>query len=190
MGSYTGIADVSRSILELLRNKCAPEPIKKAETIGLCAPNDRGNNILGLYLYNIEENPESYSQKKIVLDKEHFKDAPISFNLYYMIYAFSESEVNAKLIDEQRILGKAIQVLNDYKRVPSEYLMGTFAESNEIIELQSIMMPVDDRVKVWSLFNLPYHISYFYKVGPIFMESDVIRSVKRVTSADISVTQK
>ena len=58
MGSYTIIADVSRSIVEMLRKTMIPEPIQKEEEIGLCSPNDRGNHILGIYLYDLDENPE------------------------------------------------------------------------------------------------------------------------------------
>ena len=190
MGSYTVIADVSRSIIEILRSRLVPEPVKKAETIGLCPPNDRGNNILGLYLYDIEENPDTRSREKIILDKEHYKDPPISLNLYYMLFAYSDSEPITRSIDEQRILARAIQQLNDNRRIPEEYLQGTVKENHENIDIQMINIGLDEKVKIWSLFNQPYKISAFYKVGPVFMEADKIKSFKRVTEVNISVQQK
>ena len=98
MGNYTIIADVSRSILELLKTNLVPEPIKKTENIGVCAPNDRGNHILGLYLYDIDQNPESRSMERIVLDKEHYKDPPMSLNLYYMLFAYSDTDLITRAI--------------------------------------------------------------------------------------------
>lgn len=190
MGSYTAIADVSRSIIELLKNELVPEPIKKQESIGLCPPNDRGSNILGLYLYNMEENPDTRSREKIVLDKEHFKDPPMSLNLYYMLFAYSDSEPLTRTIDEQRILGKAIQKLNDYRRIPEKYLMGTIKENNEIIDIQMVNLSLEEKVKTWSLFSQPYKISAFYKVGPIYIEADNIKSFKRVTEVNISIQEK
>ena len=190
MGSYTVMADVSRSILELLKSNLVPEPIKKVENIGVCAPNDRGNNILGLYLYNIDENPESRSMERIILDKEHYKDAPMSINLYYMLFAYSDTDLSTRAVDEQRILGKAIQVLNENSQIEKEYLMGTLKETEETVSLSMINMSLEEKVRIWSLFNQPYRISAFYKVGPIFLESDKIKTFKRVQKVDISVHQK
>ena len=190
MGNYTIIADVSRSILELLKNNLVPEPIKKAENIGVCAPNDRGNNNLGLYLYDIDENPESRSMERIILDKEHYKDAPMSLNLYYMLFAYSETDLITRAIDEQRILGKAIQTLNENAQIEKEYLVGTLKENEETVAIHMINMSLEEKVRIWSLFNQPYRISAFYKVGPIFLESDKVKTVKRVQKVDISVHRK
>ncbi len=190
MGNYTVIADVSRSILELLKKNLVPEPIKKAENIGVCAPNDRGTHILGIYLYDIDENPESRSMERVILDKEHYKDPPMSLNLYYMLFAYSDTDLNTRAIDEQRILGKAIQKLNEDAQIAKEYLMGTLKENEELIPIHMINMSLEEKVRIWSLFNQPYRISTFYKVGPIFLESDKIKTLKRVQKADISVYQK
>jgi hypothetical protein len=190
MGSYSAIADVSRSIVEMLRTNLVPEPIKKAETIGVCAPNDRGNNVLSLCLYNIEENTEMRSQPKIVLDKNHLKDPPISMNLYYMLFAYSDSEISTRFIDEQRIIGKAIQQLNDNRVLPNSYLIGTVRENNESILIQNVNINLDEKVKIWSLFNQPYRLAAFYKVGPVFIESTTIKNISRVVQTDISVEQK
>ena len=190
MGNYTIIADVSRSILELLKDNLVPEPIKKAENIGVCAPNDRGNHILGIYLYDIDENPESRSMERIILDKEHYKEPPMSINLYYMLFAYSDTDLITRAIDEQRILGKAIQKLNEDGLIAKEYLMGTLKENDENVPIHMINMSLEEKVRIWSLFNQPYRISAFYKVGPIFLESDKIKTFKRVQKVDISVHQK
>lgn len=190
MGGYTVIADTSSSIIELLRNTLSPEPIKKPETIGLCQPNERGNFLLGVYLYNVTENPEMFSQKKRLIDPEHYMEPPMSFFLHYMIFAHSESEISTRLIDEQRILGKAIQQLNNFRRIPKEYLIGTLKENEEPVDIQGVSVSVDEKVKIWSLFNQPYHTSFFYKAGPIFMDTDMIKSIKRVTSAEFTIGQK
>ena len=66
----------------------------------------------------------------------------------------------------------------------------TLKENEETVSLSMINMTLEEKVRIWSLFNQPYRISAFYKVGPIFLESDKIKTVKRVQKVDISVHQK
>lgn len=190
MGSYTVIADVSRSIIEMLSATMVPEPIQKKELIGVCPPNDRKNCLLGIYLYDIDENPEQRSQEKAYLDREHYKNPPMSINLYYMLFACSDADPANRIYDEQRILGRAIQQMNENQRLPQEYLKGTLKETKEIVNLSMISVPLEEKAHIWSLFQQSYHICVFYKAGPIFLESTKIHQVKRVTEVRISIQGK
>lgn len=190
MGSYTVIADTSNTIVEILRKTMTPEPIEKPESIGLCQPDDRNGFLLGVYLYQIQENMEMFSQEKITLDEIHYKNPPMSFYLDYMIFVHSESEINTRLIDEQRIIGRAIQQMNNHRKVPERFLMGTLKENQERIYIQAMTLSLEERSKIWSLFHQPYRTCFFYRAGPVFLDTDFIKDVKRVVSAEISIQQK
>lgn len=190
MGSYTVIADTSKTLIGLLRSNLVPEPVKKAESIGLCHPDEKGGCILGLYLYHMEENQEVKNQEKIILDKEHFKNPPTSLNLYYMLFVHSESEISARAIDEQRIMGRAIQVLNDNTRMNQEDLLGSLQINNEILDLQNLVLTTEEKTKIMGLFQRKSVLTHFYKVGPIFIDSEKVHRIRRVVSADISIHPK
>lgn len=190
MGSYTAIADAGRSLIELLRREMVPEPLAKGEDIGLCSPDEKGGAVLGLYLYDIEENPETKNQEKIMVDKEHIKNPPTSLNLYYMLFVSSESEIASRAIDEHRIMGRAIQVLNDNNRIGAEYLMGTLKENEEPFDIQGLVLTYEEKEKVYQLFEKRLFTAFFYKAGPVFIESEKIRRVRRITDADIRVGHK
>lgn len=190
MGTYTVISDASCSLLEVLRKTVSPEPISKPETIGLCQPNDRGGNILGIYLYDVKENETMRSQERLRLDAEHYKEPPLSFYLNYMIFVHSSSEAATRMIDEQRILGRVIQQLNNYRRIPGRYMAGSLKDSNEPLEIQPLTLTIDERVKIWSLFNQPYRTSCFYQIGPVYMDTEMIKTTKRVVSAEFDIRQK
>lgn len=189
MSGYTVIADVSNTLIKLLRSTLTPEPIKNPETIGLCQPNEMGGLVLGLTLYDIVENPEMYSQNKIQIDSEHYKDPPMSYFLHYMLFARSQSELSARHTDEQRILGRALQQMNNFRRIPSCFFSGMLEEENVVLDVQGISLTVDEKTKIWTLFTQPYHISFYYKVGPIFLDTDLIKSVKRITNAKFVIKQ-
>lgn len=196
MAEYTVIADVSKSIIEAIKDGMIPEPIKNAELIGVCPPNDRGNIKIGIYLYNFDENPEPHSQSKIFLDKEHYKDPPMSLNLYYMLYAYSDAELMNRSYEEQRILGRAMQQLSDNRRLQTKYLCGELIngdlpdEKQRSVDIQMINLTLEEKVRIWSLFNQPYKSSAFYKVGPVFIDSRRVRSTKRVTEVEVHLKQK
>ena len=190
MGLYTVISDTSCSILEMLRKTVSPEPISKPETIGLCQPNERGNNILGIYLYDVKEAEGMRSQERIKLDDKHYKEPPQSFYLNYMIFVHSTSEVATRMIDEQRILGRVLQQMNNYRRVPDEFLVGSLKENNEVLQIQLLSLTADEKSKIWSLFNQPYKTSVFYQVGPVYMDTELIKTTTRVTDAEFRIQQK
>lgn len=190
MGSFTVIADVSRSVLALLRSALVPDLVKKEEMIGLCPPHDRESVQLGLYLYDMDENPEMRSQERQYLDKEHYKNPPMSLNLYYMLYACSDADLAVRALDEQRIMGRAIQQLNDYRRLPQENLCGTLLGSGAEIELQMIALTFEEKVRIWSLFNQPYRLCAYYKAGPVLLDCAVVRQTKRVTDARFVLKEK
>lgn len=190
MADYTAIADTSETIIELLRKNLVPEPIKNPQDIGLCRPDDRGNYVLGLQLYHIEENQEVKNQNKEYLDQEHYINPPTSLNLYYMLFVKSQAELSRKAIDEQRILGKAIQVLDDNSRIEAEDLKGSLMESNAVIDVQNLVMPFADAASIYNMFDRTFILSAFYKVSPVFIDMEKVRTVKRVTSAQIFVNSK
>ena len=49
MGLYTAFAEVSASIVSLLRDTVSPEPLTKPEQIGICSPKERGNYTVGVF---------------------------------------------------------------------------------------------------------------------------------------------
>lgn len=190
MGNYSVIADAGKSIISLLRREMIPEPVMKAEDIELCSPDEQSNSIIGLHLYDIEENPEVRNGEKIVIDREHFKNPPTSLNLYYMVFVKMKSESTSKAIDEQILIGKTIQVLNDNGRIQSYDLEGTLNENDEFLDMQSIVLTFEEKQKIYSLFENKKFLSCFYKVGPVFIDSEKIRRVKRVSQAIFDIKDK
>ncbi|OEF97127.1 DUF4255 domain-containing protein [Desulfuribacillus alkaliarsenatis] len=180
MDSYEVIADVSRSLVELLRKNLTPEPVAKEELIGLCPPYEAGNYILGLHMYNIEEKKNMGTQRMLNISPGVQKDPPIPLMLYYMLTVYSKTELANRAIDEQRILGRAMQVFHDFSKL----------KGNPHIEISAIQMSMDDKAKIWSIFNQPYQLSLYYSVGPVYLESDIIRDTKPVVDFKVDIQSK
>jgi len=50
IGGYTAIADAGASLVKLLREHMAPDPIPRSDLIGIASPADKGDLALTLYL--------------------------------------------------------------------------------------------------------------------------------------------
>ena len=122
MASYTIIADIGNAIVQLLRDHLVPGIIVNTENIGLCTPSDRGDIVLGINLYDIREN-----QTIVITDMQpkglkQLKYPSTFYDLYYMITAYSSSDIKFRSAEDQKILGKVLQVLKDHPIFTAEQL--------------------------------------------------------------------
>ncbi len=179
MGGYTAISDAGKTIVDFLRAKCVP-PIEKPELIGLCGPDDMGSFVLGVCLYDIEEKTELRMGRDIVIDETHVKNPPSALDLHYMIFTALKSDIAVRAADEQRILGSVFQKLADSR------IIGEQADINISFENK----PYEDKIKIWTAYNLPPKQCLFYRVSGLTIDSEVIREVRRVTEAEISIKQR
>lgn len=183
MGGYTAISDAGKTIVDFLRAKCVP-PIEKPELIGLCAPDDTGNFILGVCLYDIEEKTELRMGRDIVIDEAHVKNPPSVLDLHYMIFTALKSDIAVRAADEQRILGSVFQKLADSR------IIGEQTDSTDSINISFENKPYEDKIRIWTAYNLPPKQCLFYRVSGLTIDSEIIREVRRVTEAEISVKQR
>lgn len=190
MGQYSVIAEVSQSILELLRREMTPHIIKKYEQIALCAPSKQEDVKVGIHLYDVMENSDFVSRSMIQKDGGTLQFPPQSLTLYYLVTVYSSADKYSKAIDEQRLLGKVMQVLGDHNRLEGDQLIGSLQEQQEGFEIIRENLKYEDKIKLWQFPNIPYQLSMVYKVQPVRLESNRIKQVSRVKQVDIGLDPK
>ena len=191
MAKYTVLADAGKAIVDMLKDQMTPEPVAKPENIGLCDPKERGSFVVGVHPYDVEYLSESANRDPIHLPDGNIQDPPVSYQVKYMISVSSKVEVANRSLEEQRILGKIMQIFADNKNLPEKYMTGTLKMSDEPIGISMQKIDLEEKVKIWSMFNEPYKISVFYTVGPINIDSSIIRvPSKRVTSVNLKGIKK
>lgn len=178
---YTAIADVSRALTELIRGGIVPELITKSDFVGLCSPANSGDFQLGIYLYNVEES-ESYrlsGRQNSGLYKQKYP--PIVLDLEYMITPYYKSDVKFLAEEEQAVLGKIIQVINDNNQIDFP--------NGEVVMLSLSNPSLDDRQKIWN-GSTPYRTSIFVSAKAVVVESAKEKTVSRVTDVTIQTDIK
>ena len=179
MSKYSIIADINKGILNLLRDKLVPEPVDKYESIGICEPKERGGYIVGLHPYDIREDRSGAQAEPRVLPDGGVQDPPMMIEMNYMISVSSKAELETKAMDEARIIGRIIQAFKDNPTIPSRYMPETADPNMAAVPISMLPLQMEEKVKVWTMFGETYKLSVFYIVGPIAIESEIIRKPRR-----------
>lgn len=174
----------------MLRAGTVPEPVAKAEQIGICAPQDRGGFVVGLHLYDLKENTEMRQTQSILLPDGSLQNPPGSYTLSYILSVASKGETATRALDEQRILGRALQILQDNPRLPEAHMPPKLRAAGETPALELVPLDLEEKVKVWTMFSEPYHACVFFNITPVLVESTVIRKPStRVTRVGLDARQ-
>ena len=191
MAKYSVISDVSRTIVDLLQAELVPEPVAQAEQIGVCDPHDRGNFVVGVHIYDISESGEARASGPVLQPDGSLRNPPVALNLSMMISIASKAEKETRTIDEQMIMGRVIQVMEDNKRLPERYMPPALRSAGEVIRVSNVPMELEEKTKIWTMFSESYKLSVFYKVGPVLLESAVVtRPAPRVREVRLGTEQK
>ncbi len=189
MGSYTVITETGNALVRLLRKELVPQIIQNADAIGLATPADRGDLTLCVHLYDVSES-EDYRQSGMVSDGiKRQKYPPVYLSLSYMITAFSASDVKFRAEEEQRIMGRVIQIFRDYGVLDTESMEFISGKGREGVRLEMRKLEMDEKIKLWNFPNLAVKPSLFYKVGPVSIESSKTRDIQRVGSVEFRVEE-
>ncbi len=180
MGKYTMFAEVGEALLGLLRGELAPELLQNPESVALCAPPDRGDAQLGLFLYDVQENEELQTTRPVEIDRNRTRLAPRFYSMFYMMTVYSNAEPKFRAVDEARVLGRALQALNAAPRLDAREVSGDMGAAEPFLNITMLQMNMEEKMRIWTFPNLPYRLSVCLKVAPVEIESSRVRTVRRV----------
>lgn len=184
MSDFSIISEVSNEILKLLRDNICPELIQSPESIKLVSPAEKNADFqLGLYLYDIQELRE-YQQVEMVRingNKARYPSKPL--NLFFALYINGKSQMMSDAENEQRILGRVLQILMDNAILKDIEMEGE--ESRAAITL--LTLSFEDKTKLWSVLNMPYQLAVYFSVSPVILSSRRLYTFSRVLETDYQV---
>lgn len=186
MGDFNIISEVSNSILKTLRENLCPELIQSPESIMLTTPSDKNADFqLGLYLYDIQEMREYRQTEYVRISPSKRKLPPKPLNLYYAVYINSKSQMSVDAENEQRILGRVMQILMDYPILPEE-----LTDEDEMAPTITVQtMSFEEKSKLWSVLNIPYQLAIYFSAAPVLLSSRKVSSFTRVVDAGFQTEQ-
>ncbi len=186
---HTAIAEVGNFLVKRLRAYMVPETLMNPDQIGLCSPEERGDLVLGLYLYDIRESDEIRDASLIALDASRQRYPSSYLNLYYMVTAYSKGDLKYRAEEEQKLLGRVVQVFASYPTLDELSGAGETAGAPVVPAIVMQNLSLEDKLRIWTVPNVSYRTSLFYRVGPVEIESERVRKIGRVTSAEFKMEQ-
>lgn len=184
MGTYNAIRDVSEILkgvldtgLDEVGASCVVHDLVTTPAVGMT---------LTLTLYEVAEDPSARNRpdlRVMVNDKVETRRPPAALLLRYLITAWS-----GNILDDQRILGRAIQTLYDQAIISGPLLAGTsLIDADEAVVVTMIQQTIEDRTHVWRAYDKAYRLSVNYEVRVMRLES---KQAPRVTSQIRSRSQR
>ena len=175
MSRYSVIADVSEALLDVLVARLAPgtgpddEAVRVEEgQIGLGSPKtaDDGSR-LTLYLYKVAPNGHVTNRDHVEREAGVFERPPLGLDLYYLLTAHPQSSDRRGIVDQHKLLGRAIQVLRD-RSVMTGVLPG-----EEDVRLSVYPESEPEVTDVWSTFSeTPYQPSVVLLVSAVRVDPE------------------
>ena len=186
MGDFSVISEVSNAILKTMRDNLCPELIQSPEAIMLTIPSDKNADFqLGLYLYDIQEMREYRQTEYVRINHSQRRLPPKPLNLYYALYINSKSQLTVDAENEQRILGRVMQILMDHPILPED-----ITEEDDLgVTITFQTMSFEEKSKLWSVLSMPYQLAIYFSVSPVLLSSRKISSFTRVVDAAFGTEQ-
>ena len=192
MANYSIISDLGNEIVKLLRKNLCPEPITNPENILLCPPFEKGDFTLGIHLYDIQEDADFQQLNMINISETKRRYPPLPLTLYYMITVNSQSHISSKSIDEQRILGRVLQVLYDNPVFSITNIQPNAESTDTEIYLTPNTLQLEEKSRLWSNSGSgnSSKLALYYKAAPILIDSERTTESRRVVSVDVNLFDK
>lgn len=186
MADFSVVADVSAGLLRLLRAQMCPSPVSAPESIRLAAPTDKNGDFqLGLYLYDLRELGE-YRAGALQRGADNIRRRPPRpLTLHYMLFLNSKAQMATGAEAEQRILGRALQVLSDYPAVDVNELHPYSPEPEEAAAISMLTLTFEEKTKIWAALSTPYQLGIYFSVSPLMLSSRREESFARVREVEI-----
>lgn len=184
MANYNIVSDIGEAIVKLLREGMVPDIIPNTEGIGVCHPFDKGDVSLGVCLYDIRRNNDIDTTERIAVGADKLRAPSFFLDLYYMITAYSSSDIKFRSLEEAKIIGRAIQLIEGNPVIKPELYGNAFANMRFQPRLEMLDLDNEEKHRIWNIPDTPYKLSVFYKVYPVEIESERVKSITRVSGTD------
>jgi len=184
MGDHSIIADVNDVLVRLLTTGMQsafptdPPDISLKSPSEVATDGDTGKRQVSLFLFRVVEDADLGNRAAAEADPTSERRLPLQLRLHYLVTPYSKDRA-----DEHRIFGRALQVLHDHDSLDESDTTaerGNFAGSDDELRLVFRPLDIEAATQVWNALSIPYRLSACYEVGPVAIDSQRAREVRRV----------
>jgi hypothetical protein len=122
---------------------------------------------ISLWLYRVTRDPDLLNRPpdRTTPNLQPWPALPV--HLYYLI-----TPMMATTEDKQTLLGRVLQVFNDYSIIQGADLQGTLAQNDQELRVTLEALTHDEISRIWMALEEHYDLSVTYEVQVISIDSD------------------
>jgi hypothetical protein len=132
---------------------------------------------LNLFLYQVLENPHAKNQPWESLSAADQRYPPLALNAYYMLTPYASDMISA-----HQVLSHAMGLLHDRSIISGAQLLGTLSTVVEQLAIVLVPTTLEELTRIWNALQSPYRLSVCYEVRIALIQSEIQRTVSRVTT--------
>jgi len=174
VSEFTAIRATSRTLQALLEDhitnsaeaQLSGVPIELASPRELRSPDEANpTNVVSLWLYRVSRNPDLLNRSPVRDEQGQHRHA-LPIELFYLVAPITPFPEN-----EQALLGRVLQVLNDHATVRGTDLTDDLAGEDTELRITLETLTLEELTRVWNALDEPYQLSVSYRVQVIEVES-------------------
>lgn len=185
----SAVYSISSALVKLLRQGLVPDFVHDRGEIQLCSPREPGNAVVGIYLYDMEENRENQISGMIGAGDSLYYP-PAILRLHFMVTAYFQGDLRYRSEEEQRILGRVLQIFHDNPILESDGKGRIFQGQSRQMALEYENINMEEKNRIWSYLGTPGQLSLYYSVYPVILESLIRQPVTKVEEVLVQTRQE
>lgn len=136
---------------------------------------------LAIFLFEIVEDPSARNRPRVrgaAGSDITTTKPPMALMLRYLVTAWGGDRLT-----EQRLLGRAMQVLYDDALISAPELQGTsLKDTHEVLKVTLLPLTLEERTRVWYSVQRPYRLSLYYEIRVVNLDSETVTARRAVDS--------
>ncbi len=168
MSEYTSVRAVSKSLRQLLNNQITDPPnvdvvLKSPKEMAI----PQQTHGISVWLYRVTRNEHGLNHPPERTAANQYSQQPIPVNLHYLI-----TPIMSKPDDEQAVLGRILQVLNDHPVLRGGDLVDDLKGGDEAFRIHLETLSLEELTRIWSALQESYQTSLSYLVQMVSIDSE------------------
>ncbi|OCN02802.1 hypothetical protein A7X67_02800 [Clostridium sp. W14A] len=173
MAGYGIIADISKYLLDTVRNSVCPNLIQSREQISFGSPNSENQTaLLCVYLYGIQDHYDYFPRDAASLLQSSSRKTAKALSLQYILFFSRHAQMPLDALTGQRVLGRLIQ---QFSVGPTIDIAGIHAEADrEDLPAEIAFSKLDShqRQELWNGFSEPLRPAIYLQIGPVLLAGE------------------
>ncbi len=173
MSDYTSLSAASLALQKLLKQEItdSTDPQLSGVDVFLYSPKrmkEENEEGISLWLYRVNREPDTLNRPPERIGPNLLRHQPMPLTLYFLI-----TPMLAKPQDEQAVLGKIVQVLNDHAIVGGAEAGPVLGADGTELHIALDGLTLEELARVWDVLKEPYQLSVCYLVQTVRIDSDL-----------------